>query len=122
MSFGNGYRKYLYSPRPKPCRAITTRLRKCSSLEYKLDRASHSPDVRTCFSIAFPDSLRSLAIPCQSRNAMPESVPAASGCGEWIAAAEIVSLSYRLFTVPLFLEKTVRGPLPGSPRDSGRCA
>ena len=44
---GSGYAKYRYSPRPKPCRAITTRLRNSASSAYNAASARHSAAPRS---------------------------------------------------------------------------
>src|SRR5512143_4120372 len=55
---GSGYLKYLYSPRPNPCRAMTTRLRNRSSRSY--------PAASDVASSAVSSAERT-AHPCRSR-------------------------------------------------------
>ncbi len=71
----SGYLKYLYSPRPNPCRPITTRLRKTSSFEY---RPAISPQLFN-HSIALLVQITSNPLPVESINSLadgPNHAPA----------------------------------------------
>src|SRR5688572_1695023 len=55
---GSGYAKYLYSPRPKPCLAMTTRLRKGDSDPYMAAMSRHCCGVSSGPTVAHPCSFR----------------------------------------------------------------
>src|SRR4029077_8491623 len=64
---GSGYDQYLYSPRPKPWRAMIIVLRKMSSRSYIAASERHSSRVRTDLTMVQPKLSKSLVIAAQSR-------------------------------------------------------
>src|SRR6266446_1906534 len=114
----SGYVKYLYSPRPKPCRAMTTWLRNRPSSPYRPAIVSHSSAVRSCSTIAQPWSSRCVETLVQSSIPTRVLMPTASVCVVFTTErmrrppAEIVPIPGRSTWKRFWL---TLGKRPGSP-------
>src|SRR5262249_55786207 len=75
--FGSGYDQYLYSPRPKPWRAITVVLRKISFLSYMTASVRHSSRVRIALMMVHPKLSKSFVKTAQSREAIRSEIESA---------------------------------------------
>ena len=107
---GRGYVKYLYCPRPKPCRAITIRLLKRCSSGYMaaIDFASRA-EIRFG-TRAHPSVFMEVAIFCQSRLSMPDRTVLETLSGGAFVTLEVFAIAIGCTSSPLGRVAAVRGP------------
>src|ERR1700761_3097349 len=111
MISGSGQLKYLYSPRPKPCRPMTTRLRKRLSLRYRPAIIWHSSGDRMRGSIAFPCASNSFEVRGQSM----ELTRAAPDSAEIVIASRfLVDVFIDLLSDP-YEDKLTKNPARNTP-------